>query len=90
MTFLNVANILLLLGGCVSAWLVSQPTHKRKTLGFTVGLFCQPLWFFTMVVSANYGIAVLSVWYAYTNFLGFKNHNNKSDIQQLAAPNDKT
>ena len=54
----------IILLGCSSAWLVGRREHWRRW-GFVLGLASQPFWLWTSVVHEQWGIAALSLWYAY-------------------------
>jgi hypothetical protein len=55
-----------------SIWLLSRHETWRRW-GFIVGLAGQPLWFYTTIKAAQWGIFALSVWFTYAHVQGIYN-----------------
>ena len=52
--------------GCsgLAAWLVNAPGRHSRGVAALVGLAGQPLWFWTAWQAGQWGVLVLSGWYA--------------------------
>ncbi|MFA6135610.1 MAG: hypothetical protein WC869_16495 [Phycisphaerae bacterium] len=59
-----VSQVLIAVLGSASIWLVGRKEHWRRW-GYVLGLASQPAWLYTSIHNHQWGIALLSLWYAY-------------------------
>jgi hypothetical protein len=74
MSFLNFVNGLILIMGAFAAFSVSSSHRKIKFYGFLVAALSEPFWMYATLVTGNWGIFCLSVWYLICNIRGIYNH----------------
>lgn len=59
--------------GGLAIWLVGR-LERWGRWGYVLGLLSQPAWLYTAISHEQWGIAVLSLWYAYSWGQGVYNH----------------
>lgn len=70
----DIIQFTILLSSASVAWLVTQPNNKHKLIGFYIGLFSQPFWFYSSFSSGQWGIFVLCFFYSYSWIKGIIKH----------------
>ena len=60
--------------GVVAIWLTQQSNEEWKRYACLFGLAGQPFWFYTAYQAEQWGIFVMSFFYAYSWIIGFKNN----------------
>lgn len=73
-----LSQLMILLCGASSVHLVARK-DKWKKYGYVVGLTAQPFWLYTTYMAEQWGIFILSFWYAYNWGLGIYNYIIKED-----------
>ena len=53
-------------------WFVSQNKSYRP-VGYLIGLFSQPFWFYTTITNDQWGLILLSLFYTYSWSMGVYN-----------------
>ena len=69
----EISQIVILICGASSVYLVSRNDEAKK-YGYVIGLFAQPFWLYTTYCAEQWGIFILSFWYAYSWGLGIYNY----------------
>jgi len=59
--------------GCAAIWFVSRK-ERWSRWGYILGLFSQPVWFYTFGKHKQWGMLLLSVWYLYSWSQGVWNY----------------
>lgn len=52
-------------------WLLAE----RKKAGWVLGLCIQPIWVYYAIAIEQYGLIIMSLFYTYINWRGYKNHD---------------
>lgn len=61
--------------GALAIYLSQQEKYiKLKKYASVFGLVGQPFWFYTSYVNDQWGIFILSIFYTYAWYVGFKNY----------------
>ncbi len=60
--------------GVTAIFLSQDKREKRRALAPIFGLAAQPFWFYTMYMAEQWAVFVLSFFYTYAWWLGFKLH----------------
>lgn len=60
-----LAQIGIMVFGCLSIWFVSRREHWRRW-GYIFGMCGQPFWIFTTLYHEQWGIAAVTLIYAYS------------------------
>ena len=68
-----ISQVGILLFGCTAVWLVGRKEDWRRW-GFVLGLCSQPFWLYSSIAHHQWGVAALSVWYAYAWAQGIYNY----------------
>lgn len=69
---MNQALILILGGAAV--WLAASPEARRRRWGYLLGLASQPFWLLESAGRGQWGIFILSCWYAWAWARGLITH----------------
>jgi len=78
-----IEQIFIALTGAVAIWLSQQEFNIGwKKYACIFGLLSQPFWFYTTLINEQWGIFILSIFYTYSWFLGFKNNWLKDNGQK--------
>jgi len=67
-------QVAIALTGVVAVWLTQQNNHTLRKYACIFGLTGQPFWFYAAYTSEQWGILILTVFYTYSWYLGFKNY----------------
>lgn len=59
--------------GCSAIWVIGRREEWNRW-GYILGLCSQPFWLWTSIINEQWGIAVLSLWYAYSWGQGVYNY----------------
>lgn len=68
-----IAQVGILIFGCSAIWFVGR-LERWHRWGYVLGMFAQPFWLWTSIKNEQWGIAILSVWYAYAWGQGIYNY----------------
>lgn len=71
MTFDIFSQVLLCVLGIASFLLVAKQNHY-SIYGFWIGLFCQPLWFYTSYIAEQWAVIAMLPFYVYGNIVGIR------------------
>lgn len=69
----TISQIWIILFGCAAVWLVGRREAWRRW-GYILGLCSQPAWIYTAWQHKQWGILILSLWYAYAWSQGIYNY----------------
>jgi hypothetical protein len=53
--------------------------NKRRP-AYIISLCAQPVWFYAMLKTGNWGVALLSFWFAYNSIRGIRNHYPSNNV----------
>lgn len=73
---MTLDQIFILFSSCVAIFCIS---NKWLKTGFWIGLVGQPFWFYSSIKNAQYGIFLLSFWYAGCYIWGLIKEYKKPD-----------
>lgn len=62
---MNLLQILILIFGASSIWIVGRKEPWRK-YGFIIGLIGQPLWFYMAYTTQQWGVGIMCLFYTYS------------------------
>lgn len=68
---MDISQFFLMIFTCFSIWALAG---KRYKLGFILGLFSQPFWFYSAWVDGLWGMFVVSSWVTVNYVRGFLGH----------------
>jgi nicotinamide riboside transporter PnuC len=68
------AQVLIPIFSGAAIWALSG---KHYTLGFTLGIISQPLWFYSTYTNELWGMFILSFWFTGNHIRGLYNHYDK-------------
>ena len=60
-----IAQAGIMIFGCSAVWFVGRREAWRRW-GYILGLCSQPFWIWTAIIHQQWGILLLSFWYAYS------------------------
>lgn len=68
-----ISQIGIFVFGVSAIWLVGRKEWWRK-FGYIAGLCGQPFWIYTAIITENYGLGAMCLFYTYSWAQGFYNH----------------
>ncbi|OPY16061.1 MAG: hypothetical protein A4E69_00330 [Syntrophus sp. PtaB.Bin138] len=75
---MDISQIGILIFGCSAVWFVGRKERWMR-YGYILGLCSQPFWLWTSIQHEQWGIALLSLWYAYSWGQGIWNYWFKAE-----------
>ena len=70
---MSLEQVFIFIFGGSAIWLVGR-TDKWKRYGYILGLLSQPFWLYSSFINQQWGVFVLSIWYAYSWSNGIYNY----------------
>ena len=68
-----ICQIWIIICGCASIWFIGR-VESWKKWGYLIGLCSEPAWVYTTVKHEQWGILLLTIWYAYAWWQGIYNY----------------
>ena len=68
-----ISQIAIMIFGASAIWLVGRKEKWRKW-GYVLGFMGQPFWIYTAIISEQWGILVMTLFYAYSWSQGIYNY----------------
>ena len=75
-----ICQVWIMVFGCSAIWFVGR-LESWKRWGYILGIMSQPAWLYTSIKHEQWGIAALSMWYAYSWGQGVYNYWIRPNIK---------
>jgi len=69
-----IDQVMILLTGPLSVWLVNHPKQNYQKWGCFIAFVSQPFWFHAAWIAGQWGIFVVDIMYTYAWWTGFRRH----------------
>ncbi len=70
---MNIIQIIIFITSATAIWLVSRKEHWKRW-GYIIGFIGQPFWFYDTITKNQWGIFLLTVFFAYSYGQGIYNY----------------
>jgi hypothetical protein len=77
----------ILVFGCSSIWILGRPESWRR-FGYLLGLLSQPFWLYMSIKTGQWGVFILSLFYAYSWAQGVWFHLVRPDKVEPEDPTE--
>lgn len=74
-----IVQILIFILSASAIWFVGRK-EKWSRIGYILGLCSQPFWFYSTIVTEQWGMLCLTIFYTYSWVQGIYNYYIKKDI----------